>query len=135
MLVIRTAPGGELGHLFKDEYEPGTDWLFMVLSPKADVSGERAKTIAQLRRCLGPTMRLEDFVPMAPPAAAEDPDAPMVIQGPGTEAAELATPVPVENTIDDPVSEAIGSLSLHWQREILVTLEIKSSPRISLRRC
>ena len=133
-LVIRTAAGGELGRRFKDHYEPGTDWLLMVLVRTADVSGARAKNIAQLRRRLGPMMHLEEFVPMAPssPAAADDPDAPVVVQGPG--AAEFATSVAAENTIEDPVSEAIGSLSMHWQHEILATLEIKTSPCRSARR-
>ena len=131
-LVIRTAAGGELGHRFKDDYEPGTDWLLVVLTFEANTSCTRAEAIAQLRRRLGPTMRLEDFVPTAPPATVDDPDAPVVVSGPGP--AKPATPAPVEFTIDDPVCEAIGSLSMHWQRDILAVLDINASPRRSTRR-
>lgn len=72
---------------------------------------------------------------MAPLAAAEDPDAPVVVMGPGAAADKLATPIAAESTVDDPVREAIRNLSMHWQREILVTLEIKTLPCRSSSRC
>lgn len=127
-LVIRAAEVGELSRRFDEDYNPITDWLFLILEQNADKE-YRSTTISELRRHLGPTIRQDEFnIRTARSLVNVDPDVTEVCKGSAAAVVE-----PVNAVVHDPVIDAVWSLTIYWQEKVKAILNVKFTYQIARR--